>query len=195
MRSLLAALVALGALTSAGAAQWRVGLEFATTRYRGTSRAASDTEPTLRPGATNGVGVRVDRSWGRWGLALRVAASKPGLEGFIQSISLVDRSDGRALEPSVALAYRVGGIGPSGAVLVEVGPALPLWDIDGEIRYRWGALGAVVYEWTVAGRFGGAVRADGMVSPSWFKAGDLPPELERSATWRYGVGIGLRYRL
>jgi hypothetical protein len=30
---------------------------------------------------------------------------------------------------------------------------------------------------------------------SWFDAGDVPPDFERRATWRYGVGLGLRYRL
>ena len=62
-------------------------------------------------------------------------------------------------------------------------------------RRRLGALGAVAYEWPVTKRFSGAVRFEGMLSKSWFDAGDLPPEYERQVTWRYGVGLGLRYRL
>jgi hypothetical protein len=39
------------------------------------------------------------------------------------------------------------------------------------------------------------VRLEGILSPSWFNATDVPPEFERRVTWRYGVGLGLRYRL
>ncbi|MGH7530146.1 MAG: hypothetical protein ACREMN_07160 [Gemmatimonadales bacterium] len=195
MRARLAVFFAILTPAAPLPAQWHVGVEVAATRYGGTSRALSDTAPTLQPGAATMFAVRLDRRFGRWGVVVRAAAGNPGLRAWIADFALEDRSDGSAIEPSAAVTYRVGGIGPSGAVWVEVGPALPLWDIDGDIRSRWGALGAVTYEWTVAGRFRGAVRVDGLVSPSWFEPGDLPDELERRTTWRYGVGLGLRYRL
>jgi len=36
---------------------------------------------------------------------------------------------------------------------------------------------------------------EGAVSRSWFEEGDLPPEYELRATWRYGVTLGVRWRL
>ncbi len=90
---------------------------------------------------------------------------------------------------------RVGGIGPSGAVQAELGPALHLWNFDGEIHPRLGGLAAISYRWPIAGRLMGAIRAEGMISPSWFNSQDLPPEYERRLTWRHGVGLGLHYRL
>ena len=60
---------------------------------------------------------------------------------------------------------------------------------------RVSALGALAYEWPVAGRFSGAIRLEGMLSRSWFEQGDLPPEYDLRLTWRYGVTLGLRYRL
>jgi len=89
----------------------------------------------------------------------------------------------------------VGGIGPSGAVRIELGPALHLWDFDGEYRTRLGGIGALAYEWPVSSRFIGGIRLEGMLSKSWFDATEVPPEFERQLTWRYGVGLGLRYRL
>jgi len=89
----------------------------------------------------------------------------------------------------------VGGIGPSGVVRAELGPALHLWKFDDDTRDRVSALGALAYEWPVAGRFSSAIRFEGMVSKSWFAEGDLPPEYDLRLTWRYGVTLGLRYRL
>jgi len=78
---------------------------------------------------------------------------------------------------------------------MEFGPALHLWSFQNDVRSRIGANGAIVYEWLFAGRFTASVRVEGMLSKSWFNPGDVPPEYERRATWRYGVGLGLRYRL
>jgi hypothetical protein len=110
-------------------------------------------------------------------------------------LNLTDKTSGGLSEIAVVGSARVGGIGPSGAVGVELGPALHLWNFDGDVRSRIGATGALIYEWLLAGRFTGAVRVEGLLSKSWFDPGDVPPEYERRATWRYGVGLGLRYRL
>ena len=63
------------------------------------------------------------------------------------------------------------------------------------MRKRLGALGAAAYEWPVAQRLTGAVRLEATISKSWFNAGDLSAEYDLRATWRYGVSLGLRYRL
>jgi hypothetical protein len=99
------------------------------------------------------------------------------------------------IEVATLVAVRVRGIGPSGAIRAETGPALHLWKVGDDFRSRIGALGAVAYEWPVAGRFSGAIRLEGTVSKSWFEEGDLPPEYDLRLTWRYGMTLGLRYRL
>jgi hypothetical protein len=108
---------------------------------------------------------------------------------------LTDNSTGQLLEGQLLMNFQVVGIGSSGAVRAELGPALHLWKSGDELRSRAGAVAAAAYEWPVANRFSGAIRLEGTVSKSWFDAIDLPPEYERQVTWRYGVGLGLRYRL
>ena len=125
---------------------------------------------------------------------MRGAHSTPGLAVTGQGLNLTDKTSGGLTELAAIGSARVAGIGPSGAVRLELGPALHLWNL-GDYRSRLGANGAVVYEWLLAGRLTGAVRLEGLLSKSWFDPGDVPPEYERRVTWRYGVGLGLRYRL
>jgi hypothetical protein len=139
--------------------------------------------------------LKVGRNGRKTGAALRLSSSNPGFAVAGHSFNLTDKTTGRLLEASLLLNTRVGGIGPSGAVRVELGPALHLWNFSGEIRARFGGLGSLAYEWPVTNRLLGSVRLEGMLSPSWFDSSDLPPEFERRATRRYGVGLGLAYRL
>jgi len=196
MRTLLTLAVVWGAATNA-AAQWSVGLELSTTRYGGSSHDTSNAHAASdgRPGDATVIHVRIGKTWGRYGIAIRGAHSKPGLAVAGQGLNLTDKSSGGLSEIAAIVSTRVGGIGPSGAVRLEVGPALHLWNFEGDFRSRLGANGALSYEWLLSGRFGGAVRVEGVFSKSWFDPGDVPPEYERRATWRYGVGLGLRYRL
>jgi len=136
-----------------------------------------------------------DRAWGRGGVTLRVSLSNPGFAVAGKSLSITDKTTGQLLEVASLFGTRVGGIGPSGAVRIELGPAIHLWDFDGEYRTRLGGIGALAYEWPVSNRFIGGIRLEGMLSKSWFDATEVPPEFERHLTWRYGVGLGLRYRL
>ena len=93
------------------------------------------------------------------------------------------------------VGFRVGGIGPSGAIVVDLGPTLHLWKSTPETRTRVGGLLAGTYDWAVSERFSGAIRIESILSKSWFDEADLPPEYRRQVTWRYGWGVGLRYRL
>ena len=196
MRTLLTLVLVCGAVTNA-AAQWYVGVEVSTTRYGGSSHDTSGahTASDGRPGDATVWQLRVGKNWQRFGVALRAGRSKPGLAITGQGVNVTDKTAGSLSEIAAIGTVRVGGIGPSGAVRVEVGPALHLWDFDGEYRKRIGAVAAAAYEWPVSARFTGSVRLEGMLSSSWFDATDVPPEFERHATWRYGVGLGLRYRL
>ena len=192
---ILALLAALPAGTVLG--QWHMGLEVGSTRYGGSARDTSSSTgpPTFRPGAAPVIGLRVARMMGRLGAALRVSYAKPGLAADGNDLTVVDKSSGELIEVATLVAVRVGGIGPSGAIRAETGPALHLWKFGDDLRSRAGALGAVAYEWPVAGRFSGAIRLEGTVSKSWFEEGDLPPKYDLRLTWRYGVTLGVRYRL
>jgi hypothetical protein len=141
------------------------------------------------------VAFRVDRRLGRVGVAVRASLGKPGITGDQGPVAVMDKSTGQVVEVATLVAVRVGGIGPSGAVRAEVGPALHLWNIDDDVRSRVSALGALAYEWPLAGRFSGAIRLEGTLSRSWFEEGELPPEYDLRLTWRYGVTLGLRYRV
>ena len=166
-------------------------------RYGGTSRDTSATHvtPDARPGGGGGVSLQLGRQARRFGAALRLSLATPGFAIDGSGINLTDRTTGRLFESALILSTRVGGIGPSGAIRAELGPALHLWDFDGEFRARIGGIGALSYEWPVSNRFSGAIRLEGMLSKSWFNKEEVPPEFERHSTRRYGVGIGLRYRL
>ena len=197
MRALLLTVASLMCGVGSPAAQWHIGVEFTANRYRGSSYDTSSSHVVSegRPGGGPAVGVLISRSWQRWRAALRLSYSNTGFALTGQGVNLTDKTTGQHVEAASLISTRVGGIGSSGAIRAELGPALHLWDFDGEIRTRVGAVGAVAYEWPVSSRFTGAVRLEGMVSPSWFDATDVPPEFERRVTWRYGVGLGLRYRL
>jgi len=179
------------------AAQWHLGVELAATRYGGSSHDTSSSHVASqgRPGDATAITIRIGKNWRRYGVALRGSYAKPGLAVAGNNINLTDKTTGDLFEIVPLMSTRVGGIGPSGAVRLELGPALYLWNLDDDMHARVGALAAVVYEWPVAGRMSGTVRLEGTLSRSWFDAGDVPPEFERRATWRYGVGLGLRYRL
>lgn len=193
--SALTLVIALATLSArSGSAQWYLGLELASAHYGGSSR---DTSGDLHagPGTSTALGLRIEHSIRRIHAALRLSYDKPGFGLGGQGVTFTDKTTGQHIEATALLSFRVGGIGPSGAVRAELGPALHLWKFGDEIRPRLGGIGAVGYEWPVTGRFSGRVRLEGMLSRSWFDAADVPPEFERRVTWRYGVGIGLRYRL
>ena len=197
MRAFAVVVILLALPTGRALAQWRVGFDFGASRYRGSARDTSNGNgpPGFHPGGAPSIGLRVERAMGGVGAALRLSFAKPGLAADGDDLTVTDKSSGELYEVATLVAVQVGGIGPSGAVRAELGPALHLWKFGDEFRQRIGALGAVAYEWPVAGRFSGAIRLEGALSRSWFDASDLPPQYERRRTWRYGVTLGLRYRV
>ena len=191
----VAALVAFPIRATSG--QWTVGLEVGAARFGGSAHDTTNGSgpPRWRPGDAPTIGLRLERGWGRFGVALKGSYGKPGLSAIGQGLIVTDKSSGQLVEVATVVAVRVGGIGPSGALRAELGPALHLWKFGDDMHSGVGALGALAYEWPVAGRFSGAIRLEGMLSKSWFEEGDLPPEYDLRLTWRYGVTLGLRYRL
>jgi hypothetical protein len=197
MRALFLTIVLLVGAVASAAAQWHLGLELATIKYHGSSRDSSASHVISEGGPAGGLalGITVGRNWRRLSSSIRISYANAGFGVAGNDMSIVDKTTGTLAEAALLVGTRVGGIGPSGAIRVELGPALHLWDFDSESRTRAGVIGATSYEWPVSSRFTGAIRLEGMLSPSWFNASELPPEFERQATWRYGWGIGLRYRL
>ena len=196
MRTLVAATVISLLSLSRAAAQWHVGLELGTVEFRGATRdSTSSPGPTLRPDHATTYGIRLGRSFGAWSAALRASLGTPGVAGVAPKVTLTDRATGRLIEIVPLVGVRVAGLGAAGALRVEAGPAVDLWDIDGDLRSRLAGLTAVAYEWHVAGRVMGAVRLESTLGSSIFDAAELPSQLERRPTWRYGMSVGLRYRL
>lgn len=174
-------------------AQWHLGLELSTVNYHGSSRDTSGI--SAGPGTATAIGIKVERRFRRFHESLRLSYANPGFAVSDEGLKFIDRSTGSHFEIGLLSSFRVGGIGPSGAARVELGPALQLWNAAGEVRTRVGAVGAAVYEWPVAGRWTGRIRLEGMLSKSWFDATDVPSDVERHVTWRHGVGISLLYKL
>jgi len=197
MHSLVVVALLVALPMEAARSQWTVGLEVGTARFGGSARdtANGSGPPQWRPGDVTTIGLRVARDMGRIGVGLSASYGKPGLTATGPGLTITDKTSGESIELATVVAVRVGGIGPSGAVRAELGPALHLWKFGDDLHSRIGALGALAYGWPVAGRFSGAIRVEGAVSRSWFEEGDLPPEYDLRLTWRYGVTLGVRYRL
>ena len=196
MRSVgIVSVLAIALISSRPAAgQWRIGLELMNSYYRGSAVDTSGT-PHARPGNALMPTLHLDTRIKSVRVALRMSYSRPGLSLTGQGVTITDRSSDKLYEATGTAGFHVGGIGSSGAIVMDVGPTLHVWKATPETRTRVGGLVAGTYEWPVSERFTGAVRIEGVFSKSWFDATDLPPEFERQATWRYGWGVGLRYRL
>ena len=185
----------IAAISSRPAAgQWRIGLELMSSYYRGTAVDTSG-NPHARPGNAVMPTLHLDTRMSSVRVALRMSYSKPGVSLTGQGVTITDRSSDKLFEATGTVGFRVGGIGPSGAMVVDIGPTLHLWKAVPETRTRVGGLVAGTYEWPVGERFTGAIRIESILSKSWFDETDLPPEFRRQATWRFGWGVGLRYRL
>ena len=176
------------------AGQWRIGLELMNSYYRGSAVDTSG-NPHARPGNALMYTLHLDTRLSGTRLALRLGYGKPGISLTGEGITITNRTSDKLYEAVGTVGFRAGGIGPSGAIVIDVGPTLHVWKATPETRTRLGGLLAGSYEWPVSERFIGAVRLEGMFSKSWFDETDLPPEFRRQATWRYGWGVGLRYRL
>jgi hypothetical protein len=196
MRALIIAAAITVLSLSRAAAQWHVGLELATVEFRGATRdSTSSPGATLRPDHATMLGIRLGRSFGAWTAAVRASVGTPGAAAAAPKFTVTDRTTGRLIEIVPLAGLRVAALGTEGVVRIEGGPAVDLWDMNGEIRSRLAGLAAIAYEWPVTGRMTGAVRVESTLGSSVFDAAELPSQLERRPTWRYGITLGLGYRL
>ena len=70
-----------------------------------------------------------------------------------------------------------------------------MWNFGGERRNRVGGRAAAALEWPLARTLTGSLRVSGTLSGSAFDETDTPGGVERRATRRVGVAVGLRYEL
>jgi len=186
---LLPAAVPVGTLV----AQWGAAVEIGVARFGGTSRDSSGT--TVGPYRPTTFGFRLDRDFGRARVAVGVMYAKTGLAGVMGNVAVIDYDAASLLEVAPEVSIRVARLGAGAVARVEAGPAVDVWELDGDKRTRVGARAALAVECPLGGRFTGSIRATGVVSGSMANADEPPPGVERDATRRGGVSVGLRYRL
>jgi len=175
------------------AVQWGVSVELGVARFGGTSRDSSGA--TVGPYRPTTFGLRLDRSLGRARVAVDILHAKTGLAADGQGVAVVQYAIGSLWEIAPEMSLRVARFGMGVDVRVEAGPAIDFWNFDGERRNRVGGRAAAVVEWPLARALTGSLRMNGVLSRSVFDAADTPSGVERRATRRFGVAVGLRYQL
>jgi len=185
------ALLMLGQLPAA--AQWGVSVELGVARFGGTSRDSAGA--TVGPYRPTTFGLRLDRTLGRARVAVDVLYAKTGLAADGQGVAVVQYGIGSLWEIAPEMSLRVARFGLGVEVRVAAGPAIDFWTFDGERRNRVGGRAAAVVEWPLASALTGSLRVNGVLSGSVFDAADTPSGVERRATRRFGIAVGLRYQL
>jgi hypothetical protein len=194
MRMLAVASVAVGLATAARpvAGQWSIGAEIGVARFGGSSRDSSGI--TVGPYRPTTFELRVDRGFGAARVALAVLYAKPGIAGEQPGIALVQYDLASLWEIAPQLSLRLARFGAGVDVRVEAGPGVELWSVDDERRTRVAARTALALEWPLARALTGSLRVSGALSGSVFDASETPAGVERRATRRVGVAMGLRYQ-
>jgi hypothetical protein len=174
-------------------AQWGISAEVGVARFGGTSRDSAGA--TVGPYRPTTFGLRLERDLGRARVAVGVLHAETGLGAEGQGVAVVQYGIGSLWEIAPEISLGVARFGTGVEARVEAGPAIDLWNFDGEQRNRVGGRAAAVLEWPLARALMGSLRVSGVVSGSVFDAADAPSGVERRATRRFGVAVGLRYHL
>jgi hypothetical protein len=174
-------------------AQWEIAGDIGVARFDGTSRDSAGA--TVGPYRPTTFGLRLDRTAGRARVGIDILYAKTGLAGEGQGVAMVQYGIGSLWEIAPQVSLRVARFGTGVEARVEAGPAFDLWNFDGEQRNRVGGRAAAVVEWPLASALAGSLRVSGVLSRSVFDAADTPSGVERRATRRFGVAVGLRYHL
>ncbi len=192
-------LLAGGAAPAAPAVgQWSVALEAGVARFSGSARRADSTSATtLGPFQPFTYGVRLMRQFGAAGLSMHLLYAQCGLAAKRGAFASVFFNDMQLVELAPELSVRLLRIGREGNLRLEAGPALHVWVIEElATRTRLAGSAALAWDWPLADRFEGLLRAGGTLSASVWDADDgLPTGFDRRATRRLGISFGLRYRL
>ncbi len=176
-----------------GAAQWGVSAYVGVARYGGSSRDTSGTR--VGPYRPTTFELRLDRVVGTTRVAFTVLYAKTGIAGERAGLAVVQYDVASLWEVAPQVSLRVTRFGAGVDVRLEGGPAFELWDLDGQARNRVGGRAATVLEWPLARALVGSLHVNAVLSGSLFDASDAPSGVERHATRRFGVAVGLRYQL
>ena len=186
-------LLGLGPSTALAAVQWGLSAEIGVAGFSGTSRDSSGA--TVGPYRPTTFGVRVDREAGRVRVALNLLYAQPGLAGKQGDALFVQYGVISLWEIAPEVSLRVARFGTGVEARVEAGPALDLWQFNDEHRHRVGAHACLALEWPLARSLIGSLRAGGVSSRSIVDPADVPTGVERVATRRFDMAVGLRYQL
>jgi len=195
MRTLAATCVAVGLAVAPGpsSAQWGIAAEIGVARFGGSSHDSSGA--TVGPYRPTTLELRLDRGLGRGRAGVALLYAKTGIAGEQPGVAVVQYDIASFWEIAPQVSFRLALFGAGVDVRLEAGPALQLWNLDGDSRTRVGARTAAALEWPLARALTGSLRVSGTLSGSVFDAGETPAGVERRATRRVGVAVGLRYRL
>ena len=195
MRTLAATFIAVGLAVAPrpSSAQWGIAAEIGVARFAGSSRDSSGV--TVGPYRPTTFELRVDARLGPPRVAIVVLYAKTGIAGEQPGLAVVQYDIASLWEVSPQVSFLLARFGVGVDVRLEAGPALQLWNLDGESRTRLGGRAATVVEWPLARDLTGSLRVSGVSSESVFDAADTPSGVERRATRRFGVAVGLRYQL
>ena len=195
MRTLAATCIAVGLAVAPrpSSAQWGIAAEIGVARFAGSSRDSSGV--TVGPYRPTTFELRVDARLGPPRVAIVVLYAKTGIAGEQPGLAVVQYDIASLWEVSPQVSFLLARFGVGVDVRLEAGPALQLWNLDGESRTRLGGRAATVVEWPLARDLTGSLRVSGVSSESVFDAADTPSSVERRATRRFGVAVGLRYQL
>jgi hypothetical protein len=173
--------------------QWAIAADIGVARFGGTSRDSAGA--TVGPYRPTTFGLRLERALGRARVAVGVLHAETGLVAEGQGVAVVQYGIGSLWEIAPEISLGVARFGTGAEARVEAGPAIDLWNFDGEQRNRVGGRAAALVEWPLARALKGSLRVSGVLSGSVFDAADTPSGVERRTTRRFGVAVGLRYQL
>ncbi len=196
MRTLAGTLVIVALSAAQGRsllAQWGIAADLGVARFAGSSRDTSGT--SVGPYRPTTFELRLDRQLGATSVAIAVLYATTGIAGERGGLAVVQYDVASLWEIAPHASFRLARFGAGVEGRVEAGPAIDLWSIDGERRNRVGGRAAAVIQWPLARALMGSLRVSGVWSGSVFDPEDTPSGVERRATRRFGVALGVRYRL
>lgn len=173
--------------------QWAIAADIGVARFGGTSRDSAGA--TVGPYRPTTFGLRLERGSGRARVAVGVLHAETGLVAEGQGVAVVQYGIGSLWEIAPEVSLGVARFGTGVEARVEAGPAVDLWNFEGERRNRVGGRAAAALHWPLARALMGSLRVSGVLSGSVFDTADTPSGVERRATRRFGVAVGLRYQL
>ena len=188
---------ALAVLPQSAAAQWYLGLDVAWTSF---GDASSDTSGTssgvFRPAATTALGLRLERQWSGFGVAVGIRRMHPAMGEDSDVLLVAAKDQMRFTEVAPAVTLRIMRFAAGAALHLQAGPVIDIWEPMGlDARSHVGVSTGLTLVFPLVGRSSGAIRTMLAHSGSPFESADLPDRFAPHGMWRHSVAIGLDLRL